>query len=72
MPMREHQPLALLPLLFLPQMDAAGSLILLAILILLAKDPSAVVRVGHPLFAALAANLSLPLLALMPGPLRNW
>ena len=54
------------------QMDAAGSLILLSILILLAKDPTAVVRVGHPLFVALAANLSLPLLALAPGPLRNW
>jgi hypothetical protein len=54
------------------QMDAAGALILLSILILLAKDPVADTPVGHPLFLAMAAVLALPLLTLGPAPLRTW
>lgn len=53
-------------------MDAAGGLILLSILILLAKEPSASIRIGHPLFLAVATCLALPLLALVPGGLRAW
>ena len=54
------------------QMDAAGALILLSILILLAKDPVADTPVGHPLFLAMTAVLALPLLTLGPAPLRTW
>ena len=54
------------------QMDAAGALILLAILILLAKDPVAATPVGHPIFLAMSAVLALPLLTLGPAPLRTW
>jgi hypothetical protein len=54
------------------QVDATGCLILLSILILLAKQPAAVVGVTHPLFLALAASLALPLLVLAHGPLRVW
>ncbi|KAL4858655.1 hypothetical protein ACK3TF_001594 [Chlorella vulgaris] len=54
------------------KVDATGCLILLSILILLTKQPAAVVGVTHPLFLALAASLALPLLVLAHGPLRVW
>lgn len=54
------------------QMDAAASLLLLSILILLSKERNAQLRLGHPLVAAVAACLCLPLLALLPGSFRAW
>lgn len=53
-------------------MDAAASLLLLSILILLAKERNATLRIGHPLTCTVAAILSLPLLALVPGSFRAW
>lgn len=53
-------------------MDAAGSLILLAILVLLSKEPSCRVRLGDSAFCAVAAVLALPLAALLPGAPRAW
>ena len=54
------------------QMDAAASLLLLSILILLSKERNAQLQLGHPLVAAVAACLCLPLLALLPGSFRAW
>lgn len=71
---RVHAPVWWSPALAAPclQVDATGCLILLSILILLAKQPAAVVGVTHPLFLALAASLALPLLVLAHGPFRVW
>ncbi|KAL4444369.1 hypothetical protein ABPG75_012106 [Micractinium tetrahymenae] len=54
------------------KMDAAGSLILFSILVLLSKEPSCRVRIGEPAFCAVAAALALPLAALLPGAPRAW
>ena len=53
-------------------MDAAASLLLLGVLILLCKEPASEVRIRHPLFTMVAAMLVLPVLALVPGALRCW